>query len=154
MPGKLVSDSLAAELAAATAISSNTTTEGSAKRVGFPGHVQIELTTGTITDGTYDVAIQSSWDSGFATSGNIVEVARFQQLDLEDDSETKAVETYVDAPYLRAVIVSAGTTSGGTIGPIVVRESHYNRVTAGPGMPTAPGTGTGYPDAAADVITT
>lgn len=151
MPGKLVSDSLAAELDAATAISSDTDTTGAAVRVGFPGHVQIELTTGTITDGTYDVAIQSSWDSSF-TSGNVVEVARFQRLDLNDDSETKAVETYVDAPYLRSVITSASTSSGGTIGPIVVREAHYNRVTAGPGMPTAPGTGTGYPDAAADAI--
>lgn len=153
MPGKLVSDSLAAELAAATAISSNTTTEGSAKRVGFPGHVQIELKSGTITDGTYDVSIQSSWDSGFGTSGNIVEVARFDQLVAADDDETHALETYVDAPYLRAVILSAGTSSGGTIGPIKVREAHYNRVTPGPGMPTAPGTGTGYPDSSNDVLT-
>ena len=36
MPGKLVSDSLAAELDAATAISTNTTTTGSAVRVGSP----------------------------------------------------------------------------------------------------------------------
>jgi hypothetical protein len=151
MPGKLVSDSLAAELAAATAISSNTTTEGSAKRVGFPGHVQIELKTGTITDGTYDVSIQSSWDSSF-TAGNVVEVGRFDQLLAADDDETHALETYVDAPYLRAVIVSAGTSSGGTIGPIKVREAHFQRVTAGPGMPTAPGTGTGYPDSSNDAL--
>jgi hypothetical protein len=151
MPGKLVSDALAAELDAATAISTNTTTTGSAVRVGFPGHVQVELKTGTITDGTYDVSIQSSWDSAF-TAGNVVEVGRFDQLDLDDDSETKALETYVDAPYLRSVIVSAGTTSGGTIGPIKVRESHFQRVTAGPGMPTAPGTGTGFPDSSNDAL--
>ena len=151
MPGKLVSDSLAAELDAATAISTNTTTTGSAVRVGFPGHVQIELKTGTITDGTYDVSIQSSWDSSF-TAGNVVEVGRFDQLDDGDDSETKALETYVDAPYLRSVIVSAGTSSGGTIGPIKVRESHFQRVTAGPGMPTAPGTGTGFPDSSNDAL--
>lgn len=151
MPGKLVSDSLAAELDAATAISSNTTTTGAAVRVGFPGHVQVELVTGTITDGTYDVAIESSWDSSFTASG-VVEVARFETLDLGDDDETKAVETYVDAPYLRSVIVSAGTTSGGTIGPIKVREAHYNRVTPGPGMPTGPGTAAsaGFPDSSND----
>lgn len=151
MPGKLVSDSLAAELDAATAISSNTTTTGSAVRVGFPGHVQIELVTGAITDGTYDVSIQSSWDSSF-TAGGVVEVGRFDQLDAADDSETKALETYVDAPYLRSVIVSAGTSSGGTIGPIKVRESHYKRVTPGPGMPSAPGTGTGFPDSSNDAL--
>jgi len=151
MPGKLVSDSLAAELDAATAISSNTTVTGAAVRVGFPGHVQVELVTGTITDGTYAVAIESSWDSSFTASG-VVEVARFETLDLADDTETKAVETYVDAPYLRSVIISAGTSTGGTIGPITVREAHYNRVTPGPGMPTGPGTAAsaGFPDSSND----
>ena len=97
------------------------------------------------------LSTKSSWDSSF-TAGNVVEVGRFDQLDLDDDSETKALETYVDAPYLRSVIVSAGTTSGGTIGPITVRESHFQRVTAGPGMPTAPGTGTGFPDSSNDAL--
>ena len=113
--------------------------------------MQVELKTGTITDGTYDVSIQSSWDSSFP-AGNVVEVGRFDQLDSADDSETKALETYVDAPYLRSVIVSAGTSSGGTIGPIKVRESHFQRVTAGPGMPTALGTGTGFPDSSNDAL--
>lgn len=147
MPGSLVRDASAPVLAAAATIDSNTTTTGSAVRVGFPGLVQVELVSGAITDGTYGVAIESSWDSAFTSP---IEVGRFEALDPADDSETKAQTIYVDAPYLRAVIVSLSVTTGGVIGPITVREPHLDRVTSGPGHPTGPATGTGYPNSSND----
>ena len=145
----LVKDALAPVLQAAVAISTNTTTTGTGQRVAFMNGipVQVEVQTGTVTDGVYAVSIESSWDLAFTSP---IEVGRFESLDLGDDDETKALIVSFDGAYLRSVIVSTGTTTGGTIGPITVQEENIGHITSGPGFPTAPATGTGYPNASND----
>lgn len=147
--GTLVRDALDPQLHDGTAITSATTTTGDGQYVGFPGHVQVEAVYGTITGSsvTVDINVQGSWQSDF--SSDVVDYGWFDTVDENDDGETKALDVYADVPYLRAVIVTAGTVTSVPV-TITVRERHLDRVTPGPGAPGAPGTGTGYPDAAND----
>jgi hypothetical protein len=144
--GTLIRDSLAATLADGSNITASA--DGTGVRVGFPGHVQVEVVTGTVTGSSpkCDIEIQGCWVSDF--SANVVSYGFFEQLD-GAGTDDAGMDVYADSPYMRAVYVVSGTSPVFPL-TIKVREAHDRRVTPGPGMPTAPGTGTGSPDATND----
>jgi len=140
--GTIVQDANAPSLldAATTTTSGNQT----AQRAAFVGFAQFELDITAVsgTSPTLDVTVESAWNSAF-TQGK-VQLGTFGQQTV---ANTVAIDAYVDAPYVRAVATVSGTSPVFTA-TLKVREPHLNRVTGGPGMPTGPGTGTGFPDSA------
>jgi len=142
--GTLIHDSLAPNLRTSAAITSTAT--GSAVRSAFTGLAQFEVAVGAVsgTSPTLDVSIESAWNSAFS-QGKVV-LGNFPTAVATDANSTKAINAYIDAPYVRAVFTVSGTSPSFVVG-VKVREPHLNRVTPGPGMPGAPGTGTGFPDA-------
>ena len=156
MAGTLVTDTLAAKLFD-KAITTNETQTGDGVRVGYPEFVQVELVTGEFggdaANAEIDVEIQGSWYQDFSDAA--VSYGRFGQLDAGDEAETKAMDICADVPYLRAVVTVSGATVLDNLSiplKVTVRECNYHRVQPGPGFPTAPGTGLGWPDAANDVV--
>ena len=161
MAGTLVTDTLAVKLIdnlddEKTAITTFDGLTGEGMRVGYPEFVQIELVTGIFTgeDGVkVNVEIQGSWYQDFRSDW--VSYGQFPTLDVGDDNETKAMDICADVPYLRAVATVFGATVLTNLSlrlAITVRECNYHRVQPGPGFPEAPGTGTGWPDAAKDPV--
>ena len=125
MPGTLASDKLAAELYDGTAITSKTTTTGSAVRVDWPLDCEVEMTFGTMSgsSGTMDVEIQASDASNF---GTFVSLGRFAQ-ETEAATGTKVLSVYCAKKYMRAVIVTGGSTVTSFTPTVVVRPCNYQR---------------------------
>lgn len=127
MPGTLVSDSLAPQLADGSNITA--TANGTAVEVPYPGVVAVELVTGTCTGTsvTCDVEIQGCDASGFGS--NVVSYGRFARLTEASDAVTKVLIAEVRHRYMRAVYTVAGTSPVLPI-TIKVRDQHYKQVTA------------------------
>lgn len=125
MPGTLASDALAVVLNSA-AITSKTTTTGTGVEVAWPGDVQIEMVLGTLTGsaGTADVEIQGSDVSNFGSG--VVSYGRFAQF-IETATGTRRMNAYVNKRYMRAVIITAGTTVTTYTITITVRPEDYQR---------------------------
>lgn len=125
MPGTLASDKLAAELNDGTAITSATTTTGSAVQVDYPLDCEVEAVTGTMTGaGFADIEIQACDASNFGSG--VVVLGRFGQLTEADDGETKRLNVYCAKKYMRAVVVTTGTPTSYPI-TITVRPCNYKR---------------------------
>lgn len=125
MPGTLASDALAVVLNSA-AITSKTTTTGTGVLVDWPGEIQVEMVLGTLTGsaGTADVEIQGSDSSTFASG--VVSYGRFAQF-IETATGTRRLNVNVYKKYMRAVIVTAGTTVTSYTITITLRPDDYQR---------------------------
>lgn len=124
-PGTLVRDVNEPTLYDGTAITSATTTNGTWTNVKFPFACSVFLETGTMagTSSTCDVEIQEADDS---SGTNAVTVGHFSQLTEADDNVTKRLNARVHKPYMRAVIVTAGTVTSHTP-TVTVRERDDRR---------------------------
>ncbi len=127
MPGTVVRDTLAPNLASGATLNAAGSTNGTAYEIGWVGDVQFELVaaTATGTTPTLDVTIQGADDSGFTS--NVVTLGRFSQSSAVG---TKQLNCYVGKRYVRAVVVLGGTTpsfAGSTITPV---PKHDRRVRA------------------------
>lgn len=122
--GTYVRDSLAPVLNDGTAITSKTTTTGSAVEVSKPGLVKVVLTTGTMagSSGTADVVIQGCDSSGFGS--NVKHYGAFKQLTEADDDVTRTLSFYCNSRYLRHVTVTGGTTVTSFPITVKVRTAH------------------------------
>lgn len=125
MPGTLVQDASAVELYDGT-ITSKTTTNGTWKESGLPGEVSVELVTGTLSGSaaTIDVEIQGADTNG---GTNTVTYGRFSQLTEADGSLTLYLQARVYKPYVRAVIITGGTTVTSVPLVVTLREPHDRR---------------------------
>lgn len=77
------------------------------------------LTTGTITDGTYDVTLEESDDNSVFTAINDFRTgspAAFAQLDSTDDDDIALALTFKRSKrFVRAVATVAGASTGGEL---------------------------------------
>ena|SRR5215207_4196491 len=125
MPGTLVRDALAANLATGATLNAAGTTNGTAVEIAKPGSCRVFLVTSTVTgtSPTLDVTIQGADDSGFTT--NVVTEGRFALLTGGSQSNvTRVLDTVIDKRYIRAVVLIAGTSPVYTGTTITVRERH------------------------------
>ena len=116
------------------AISSNTTTAGNIiDRQGYEA-VEFILLSGTLTDGTYTPLIEHG---DAANLSDAAAVADSELLGTEADAAFAATEDdavkrvgYIGSKrYVRLSIVSASTTSGGTMSAIAVKgRAHTNPI--------------------------
>lgn len=105
-------------------IATDTTTKGSGVDLqGFEA-AEVVFISGTLTDGAYACKIQESDDD---VDGDYADVAAGDLLGSEpsfaatDDSKVKTVGYIGTKRWLRAVITSTGTTSGGLLAATVVK---------------------------------
>lgn len=127
MPGTVVRDANETDLLNGLALNSTGTKTGTALEVLWPGRVQFVVETGTITGTTptMDVTLQGCETSDFTTDP-VVELGTVNLVGTDDDSKF-AVETHVDARYVRAVAVIGGTSPVFTGTTVKVVPNHYHR---------------------------
>lgn len=109
-----------------TAISSNTTTTGSAISVAGYEAIEIVFKAGAITDGDYTPLITESDTSGgsyTAVSDDdlIGTEAAAAFLDDDDDHKVSRIGYRGIKPYIKVALVSTNVTTGGTLGAIVIK---------------------------------
>lgn len=87
---------------------------------GFTTALLIVLT-GTITDGTHTVTVQDS-DDGTSFAAAAAEHIRGGPLALTSANSNTVAELGYDGPkrYIRASVTTAGATTGGTVGAVVL----------------------------------
>jgi hypothetical protein len=108
------------------AISSDTTTDGAAIDTKGYQSVTFVLQSATLTDGTYTPVIEES-DTG-AFSGEENAVADADLLGTEaaaafaatDDNEVRRIGYVGNKRYVRLTLVSASTSTGGTLGAVAI----------------------------------
>ena len=108
-------------------IATNTTTVGNViDRQGYQSAV-LALLSGTITDGTYTPLLEESSDNSTYTAvadADLLPAGTGQEaaiaLILTDDNVIEKIGYRGNKRYLRLSIVSAGTTTGGTIGAVAI----------------------------------
>lgn len=125
MPGTLVKDTLAPNLATGSTLNAAGTTNGTAVQIMKPGAIRFELATpGTITGTTptLDVEIKGADDSGFTTG--VVSYGKFSQV-TTGVSLFKYLAAQVYSNYIRATVVIGGTTPVYTGLVITPRPFHY-----------------------------
>lgn len=114
MPGTYVRDALATDLLDGVDLETDGTDTGAAVEVGWPGHVQFVLETGTV-NGANSVALEGCETSDFTTA----DVVRLGRIDVvaTDDNKRLAFETNVDCRYVRAVVTigTGGDMKGSTL---------------------------------------
>jgi hypothetical protein len=106
-----------------TAISTDTTTAGNI--IDTKGYEAIEffVWTGTLTDGTYTVLLEEGDDSGLSDAAAVDSSETLGTLPVipaTGDDSVYRVGSIGKKRYQRLSIVSASTTSGGTLGSIAV----------------------------------
>lgn len=127
------------------AITTDTTTNGNIiDTADYEDGVLFAMVSGTLTDGTYTPLLEESASSTFATSNviadaNIVPVAvsgtlyeTGQEAALAfaatEDDTVKTVGVIGTKRYVRLSFVSASTSSGGTIGAVVLKKGESRSV--------------------------
>lgn len=110
------------------AITTDTTTAGDIIDTAEYGSLLFVIQSGTLTDGTYTVLIHEGDDSGLSDAAAVADAdltntessASFAATD--DNTVTKI--GYVGSKrYVRLSLVSASTSSGGTLGAIAIQGS-------------------------------
>jgi hypothetical protein len=129
MPGSLVKDNLASNLATGSTLNAAGTTNGTAVQLEKPGVVRFELSTPATVTGTtptLDVEIKGADDSGFTT--NVVSYGRFSQVagsTASQQSLFKYLAAQVYSKYVRATVILGGTSPVYTGLAITPRPFHY-----------------------------
>jgi hypothetical protein len=131
MPGTVVRDALAPNLAVGATLNAAGTTNGTVVDLGEMHEVQIELATATVTGTgpTLNVELQGSDSPTFAT-GN-VSYGRFAQVG-DEDNIRRQLQVFISKRYIRAVVVVAGTTpvfTGTTITPVLEHDRRVRLTT-------------------------
>jgi len=111
------------------AISTDTTTNGVI--IDTAGYESIEfiIHTGTITDGTYTPLLQEDTAAGFGTATTVASdntLGSLTALTAASDNVTLRVGCVPTKRYVRLSIVSASTTTGGTLGAVAVLGHPHN----------------------------
>lgn len=107
------------------AISSDTTTVGSIIDTQGNEAVDIALVSATLTDGSYALSLEHGDDSGLSDAAVVAatdldaDVSTVTLADT-DDNAIKIIGYVGKKRYVRINVVSTGTTSGGTVGGLVV----------------------------------
>src|SRR5438045_2451431 len=107
MPGSLVKDTLAPNLASGATLNSAGTTSGTVVQIDKPGTIRLELATSTVTgtSPTLDVEVKGADDSGFTT--NVVSYGRFSQATASNVLRFMVAQVF--SKYIRATVVVGGT---------------------------------------------
>ncbi|MFD5670240.1 hypothetical protein ACWHA6_38095 [Streptomyces anthocyanicus] len=86
------------------------------------------VTTGVVTDGSHAVAVQDSADgsTGWAAVPEAQLTGALPTVDSADDSAVFEVGVRASRRYLRAVVVTTGSTTGGIVGAHIVLNSPRN----------------------------
>lgn len=109
MPGTLVTDSLASNLLAGATLNSATSSNGTAVDLQYPCNFGVQVVTGTVTgtSPTLDITIQASSTSDF--SSDVVDLGAFPTIG-DEDNVTKHAVFYTPKRYVRASVVTGGTS--------------------------------------------
>jgi hypothetical protein len=108
------------------AISSNTTTDGAAIDTKGYQSVTFVLQSATLTDGTYTPVIEESDTGAFAGEENAVADADLLGTEAAaafaaaDDNEVRRIGYVGNKRYVRLTLVSASTSTGGTLGAVAI----------------------------------
>lgn len=136
MPTREIHNSLAPEVAFNTqAITTDTTTAGNTIDLQGKGAYEFYILSGTLTDGTYTPALFEDDNSDMSTESavadadltNLESTAVFAST---DDNEVKRIGYIGSKRYIRLKIVSASTSSGGTIGAVGIAGNLDNEPAA------------------------
>ena len=109
-----------------TAISSDTTTNGVIiDTAGFES-ILFVIQSGTLADGTYTPLIQEGDDSGLSDAASVADADLTNTeasvaFAATDDNKSKSIAYVGDKRYVRLNIVSASTSSGGTLSAVAVK---------------------------------
>jgi hypothetical protein len=127
MPGTLVRDALASNLAVGVTLNAAGTTTGTAVDISKPAEVEFELATSTVTStgnsATLNVEIKGADDVGMSV--NVVSFGRFAALTGTDAAQSnvkKYLRARVDKRYVTATAILGGTApvyTGTTIMPVM-----------------------------------
>ncbi len=109
-----------------TAISADTTTNGVIiDTAGFES-ILFVIQSGTLADGTYTPLIQEGDDSGLSDAASVSDADLTNTeasvaFAATDDNTSKSIAYVGDKRYVRLNIVSASTSSGGTLSAVAVK---------------------------------
>lgn len=109
-----------------TAISTDTTTAGNIIDLQGFGSVEFVILSGTLTDGTYTPLIQEGDDSGLSDAAAVADASLLgteaaAAFAATDDDTVKRIGYIGNKRYVRLSIVSASTSSGGTLSAISLK---------------------------------
>ena len=109
-----------------SAISSDTTTNGVIIDTAGYESILFVIQSGTLADGTYTPLIQEGNDSGLSDAASVAEgdltnTEASVAFAATDDNAVKSIAYVGDKRYVRLNIVSASTSSGGTLGAVAVK---------------------------------
>lgn len=132
MPGTLIQDANALNLATGATLNAAGTTTSTVQELPYSGKVAVKLTTGTVTGTTptLNVEIQGSDSATFASG--VVSYGRFASVG-DEDNVSRYLSIYHDKRYIRASVVVAGTTpvfTGTTITPVPPHDHRTAATTA------------------------
>lgn len=117
------------------AITTDTTTAGDIIDMKGAEALEFVIVSGTLTDGTYTPLVE---DGNEANHSDAAAVADADLLGTEaaaafaatEDNAVKKVGYTGNKRYVRLSLVSASTTSGGTIGAVAVKRPHTRGTTS------------------------
>lgn len=109
-----------------TAISSNTTTVGEIIDLQSFESLEFIIQSGNLTDGTYTVLIEEGEDSGLSDASavddkDLLGTEALASFVSSEDNTLKKIGYTGGMRYARLSIISASTSTGGTIGAIAVK---------------------------------
>lgn len=109
------------------AISSDTTTAGNVIDMQGYGAVEFIIQSGTLTDGTYTPLIQEGSaanlsDASAVADADLLGTEAAAALDANDDDTVTKIGYIGNKRYVRLSVVSASTTSGGTISAVAIKS--------------------------------
>lgn len=109
------------------AITTDTTTAGNILDLKEYDSCEFLLVAGTLTDGDYTPLLEESDDSGFSTSNAVADddllpsgTGQEATAALDTSDTAKRIGYRGSKRYVRLSLVSANTTSGGTLGAVAV----------------------------------
>lgn len=117
------------------AISTDTTTQGNIIDLQGFDSVEFVIQSGTLTDGTYTPLLEESDASDLSGSNavadaNLLGTEATAAFGLTDDDAVKKLGYRGNKRYVRLSIVSASTTSGGTVSAIVIKGNATDKPVA------------------------
>lgn len=127
MPGTLVRDANALNLAAGATLTAAATVTGTAVDISKPQDVQFELATATVgsTGNSATLSVEIKGADDLAMSVNVVSFGRFSALSGTDAAQSnlkRYLRARVDKRYVQATLVIGGTAptyAGTTITPVM-----------------------------------
>jgi hypothetical protein len=112
------------------AISSNTTTAGTAIDLTGYNSLTFVIQSGTLTDGTYTPKIEESSDNSTFTevtdTTKLLGTIAGATFASTDDNAVKTIGYIGNKPYVKLSIVSTSVTSGGTLGATAIKGHPVN----------------------------